>query len=506
LADLLRHIRHTIDRHNLLTRGDAVVVGVSGGPDSLCLLHILLRLSDEYSLRPHVAHLHHGSRGAEADADAEFVAALAAKWGLSVTVEKQDVPALARKHQLAFEETARRVRYAFLAQVAEQTGANKIAVGHNADDQAETVLMHFLRGAGPAGLRGMLPATSLTDFRLLQPFHQHPASGVRHPKPDAILIRPLLETPRAEIERYCADHGLTPRFDRSNLDTTYFRNRLRHELLPLLETYNPNIRDRLCHSAAVIAADYELLTQMRAQAWAEIIREERPEAIVFDRPAWRALPIALQRTTLRKAAYHLRRNLRDVDFVHVENAREVGSRGETNAQATLPTGLVLTVGYDVLTVSDEGYVGPPPDEPLMRSTEPLPVQTPGTTPLPRSDWTLHTEILEEYDSHRIFTNLDPWIAYFDIDKLTGTLALRTRRRGDRFQPQGMEGHRVKLSTLMTNLKIPLAWRDSIPLLTMGNEIIWVCGHRVGEMAAVEPKTQRVAQLRFVHTPRTSKSE
>jgi len=421
LTNFLKQIRPAIEEYGLLTPGDEIVVGVSGGPDSLCLLHVLLRLCEEYRLRLHVAHLHHGARGADADADAEFVAALAVEWGLPVTVEKQDVPALAYAHGLAFEETARRVRYAFLARVAGEVGAHKIAVGHNADDQAETVLMHFLRGAGPAGLRGMLPITPITDYRLLEPFTGQEAgsrkqdagcrmqdagckrqdSCILHPA--IFIIRPLLEIPRSEIERYCASQGLTPRFDRSNLDTTYFRNRLRYELLPLLETYNPNIRARLCHTATVVAADYELLTQLRAQAWAKVVADclssegEQETVIVFDRTAWRALPVALQRATLRQAAYQLRKSLRDVDFVHVENARQVGLRGETGAQATLPMGLALTVGYDTLTVGEASDAGPPPpaNEPLLWSAEILAVEVPGTTPLPQSEWVLRAEVLED---------------------------------------------------------------------------------------------------------------
>ncbi len=476
-----------------------MIVGVSGGPDSICLLHVLLRLREEYRLRLHVAHLHHGARGAEADADAEFVAALAAEWGLPVTIEKQDVPALARAHRLAFEEAARRVRYTFLARVAGEISADKIAVGHNADDQAETVLMHFLRGAGPAGLRGMLPLTSLASYRLLDPFLQSLTSNNQHPASSIQLIRPLLEVPRPEIERYCASQGLTPRFDRSNLDTTYFRNRLRHELLPLLETYNPNVRVRLCHTAAVVATDYELLTQLREQAWVKVVQEEREAAIVFDRATWRALPVALQRATLRQAACRLRINLRDVDFVHVENARQVGLGEETGAQATLPMGLALTVGYDTLTVGDAGDAGPPPDEPLLWSAEPLPVQVPGTTPLLRSEWALRAEVLERWDAHQIAANPDPWTAYFDADTLASPLALRPRRRGDRFRPQGMGGHSVKLSAFMTNLKIPRAWRDHVPLLTTDGEIVWVCGQRIGAGATVESGTRRVARLWFART-------
>jgi len=383
--------------------------------------------------------------------------------------------------------------------------------------------MHFLRGAGPAGLRGMLPLAPLSDYRLITALVPGPSS----PAP-VVLIRPLLEVPRAAIEAYCADQGLTPRFDRSNLDTTYFRNRLRHELLPLLATYNPNVRTRLCHTAAVVAADYELLTQLREQAWAKVVREERKAAIVFDRATWRALPVALQRATLRKAAYRLRRSLRDVDFVHVENARQVGLRKETGAQATLPMGLALTVGYDTLTVGDAGDVGPPPDEPLLWSAKSLPVQIPGTTPLPQSEWVLRAEVLEDLTpwppslrgegetplpaslpppvregrgevGRGWGRGLDPWTACLDADALASPLVLRPRRRGDRFRPQGMDGHSVKVSAFLINLKIPSAWRDHVPLLVAGDEIVWVCGRRLGEGVAIGPETRRVARLRFERT-------
>ena len=494
--DILKRVRRTIETHGLLAPGDGVVVGVSGGPDSVCLLHVLLRLREEYRLRLHVAHLHHGARGADADADADFVATLAAEWKLPVTVERQDVPALAAKQKMAFEETARRARYTFLAQVAENVGASKIAVGHNGDDQAETVLMHFLRGAGPAGLRGMLPLTPLTDYRFAR---QEAGSRSRNsciPHPALFIVRPLLEIPRAAIETYCAHQNLAPRFDRSNLDTTYFRNRLRHELLPLLEEYNPNVRDRLRHTASVVAADYELLTQLRGQAWAETVREERETAIIFDQDAWRALPVALQRAALRRATYRLRRTLRDVNFVHVEHARQVGLRGETGDQATLPMGLALTVGYDTLTVGDAGDAGPPPNEPLLWSEEPLPVQSPGAIQLPQSQWTLRVKNLGKWDLIQITANTDPWTAYLDAGALVKPLTLRPRRRGDRFRPQGMGGRSVKLSAFLTNLKIPRAWRDHVPLLVAGDEIAWVCGQRIGENVAIGPETQRVARLRF----------
>jgi tRNA(Ile)-lysidine synthase len=499
MTDVLRQVQETVKAHDLLHPGERVVVGLSGGPDSLCLSHVLRRLGATYRLQLHVAHLNHSTRGEASDADAEFARRTAMAWDLPVTVEKRDVPGLAADHGLALEEAARRVRYAFLAQVAESVGTGKIAVGHNADDQAETVLMHFLRGSGLAGLRGMLPLTPITDYRLLEPFTDPERENEKHRSwPPACIIRPLLEVRRAQIERYCAEHNLKPRFDRSNLDTTYFRNRLRHELLPELETYNPNIRERLRHTATVVAADYELLVELRRQAWERITREEREDAIVFDQGAWQALPVSLQRATLRKATYQLQRSLRDVTFVHVENARQVALEGETGKQATLPMGLTLRVGYETLTIGHADEAGPPPDEPLLWSDEPLSVPLPGTTPLPESDWILEATLLKNWDMEKITATDHPWTAYLDGEALNQPTLLRPRRRGDRFRPFGMQGHSVKVSELMTNLKIPQAWRDHVPLLVAGNTVVWVCGRRIADGVAVGPQTHRVARFQFQH--------
>jgi len=277
--DLLTQVMETIEEYGLLVRGEPVVVGVSGGPDSLCLLHVLKHLAPGYGVTLHVTHLEHGIRGEESEADAQFVAGLAHRWGLPVTVEHADVPRLAEEEGLAPEEAARRARYGFLARVAGQIGASRIAVGHNADDQVETVLMHFLRGSGLAGLRGMLPLSPLGELRLGAALRDSPLAG------ELRLIRPLLEVARPAIEAYCRSRGLQPRFDRSNLDTTYYRNRLRHELLPMLEGYNPNIRalvKSIDHSPngillrkAVIVQDYPLaglqLNQIRRMVGINIL-------------------------------------------------------------------------------------------------------------------------------------------------------------------------------------------------------------------------------------------
>jgi tRNA(Ile)-lysidine synthase len=489
--ELLKRVRSTIERHQLLAWGDAVVIGVSGGPDSLCLLHLLLRLRDDYALRLHVAHLNHCLRQADADADAQFVAQLAEEWELPASMESQDVAALAKQRKLAIEEAARQVRYAFLARVAWSVGATKVAVGHNADDQVETIVMHWLRGSGLAGLRGMLPASRLQELRL---------SGEQMGSPTAqaelLLIRPLLEIPRCDIEGYCAEQSLQPRFDRSNLDTTYYRNRLRHELLPFLETFNPRIREVILRSADIITADYALLRQAAAEAWAEVTLTTSEEAITFDLDKWRALPLSLQRSTLREAMHRLRRSLRNISWVHVEDAVNVLRVGDTGAAVTLPRGLEVRIHYDRFTVADRGYVEPLPDLPWLRGE--IALALPGQATLPGSEWSIRTRLIERSTvDEQALRHAQPWQAYLDHDVTGGELRLRPRRPGDRFWPQGLGDKPTTVNGFMINAKIPRAWRDQIPLLASPDHILWIPGWRIDERAKVTEKTTRVLSLTFL---------
>jgi len=481
-----------LEREHLLPAGNSVVVGVSGGPDSLCLLHLLWTHRDKLGIRVHAAHLNHLLRGVDADADALFVAQQAADWGIRCTVESRDVRAYASERGLAIEEAARHQRYAFLAQVARAQNARYIAVAHNADDQSETVLMHWLRGAGLAGLRGMLPATQLAALHVDGPAPEYE---------ELTLIRPLLDTPRAEIERYCRQHNLSPRFDRSNLDTTLYRNKLRHELLPLLEReYKPGLAQILRRSARIIRDDYDLLCTTRDRAWARITRQTSDRAVVLDLTAWRGLHPALQRAILRRAAHTLGPGLRDVNYVHVQSALRIAQEGSTGDAATLPGGLQLVVGYDTLTIADRNYLPAPdfPSLPLPASGAPerFRLHMPGTTLLPGLQ--AHVEVAPQAaldaDWER---NQDPWRAYLDAAVLGRELALRPRRAGDRFYPLGMDGRSKLVSDLLVNCQVPAGWRNRIPLLVRADDsIMWVCGWRVDERARVRESTSRVAIVRL----------
>ena len=510
--DILHEVQHYIDTHRLLKPGARVVVGVSGGPDSVTLLHVLQRLADSLDLTVHVAHLHHGIRNTDADADADFVAALAEAWGLPCTIERIDVPAVAAEQKIALEEAARRARYTFLHQVAQQTSALRIAVGHNADDQSETVLMHLLRGTGPAGLRGMLPATPLRDYHLLTPCPK--------PVPEMKLIRPLLSIPRTDIEAYCAEQQLSTRFDRSNLDTTFFRNRLRHEVLPYLAQINPGFAQNLRHLAEVVRADYDLLHEFVSVAWDTLLIKSTPDLLVFNLEGWRTQPLAIQRAIIRRAAYNLRHSLRDVSFVHVEDAVRIAQQGTTGAQATLPHGLRLTIDYETFTIAGEEEVtrnlaNLPPESPWLMPGSTIPLPVPAEIDLPNG-WHLHIQEAPHWNLEAITNNCNPLVAWMDADALgenaggasdpgdevsvTDSRAigaiLRTRQRGDLFQPLGMHQATVRLSDLLINTKIPRSWRDYVPLVEANGHILWVVGVRLSETALVRPDTRRVVYLRF----------
>src|SRR5829696_2074336 len=243
MSSLITDVRGFITAHHMIAPGGLVVVAVSGGPDSLCLLHALTQLRDDLGIVLHVAHLDHKIRGAESADEAVFVAGLAHEWGLPHTVEAADVPEMARAQRTNLHAAARAARYRFLVNVARATGARAVAVAHHAGDQAETVLLHLLRGAGPDGLSGMRPVTHWEGWSL---GIEHERSRENLPSPQSSaarpwLIRPLLTATRESIERYCAEHDLHPRRDPSNFDLSATRNRIRHNLIPQLIEYNPHI-------------------------------------------------------------------------------------------------------------------------------------------------------------------------------------------------------------------------------------------------------------------------
>lgn len=291
MAELLESVSAFCTRYALLPPGATVVVAVSGGADSLCLLHLLRQLAPRWSLRLHVAHLDHQLRPESPD-DARFVAAVAEAWQLPVTVGREDVAAFADATKSGIEAAARELRHRFLIATAHAAEAAAIALGHNADDQAETVVMRLLRGAGPHGLGAMRPQRPA--YRVtVDP--QTPLTSIPR------IVRPLLETPRAEIDAYCALHQLIPRHDPSNDQPDYTRNRVRGYILPMLKTYNASIVTTLGRTARICAEEDQLLDELVDQLWPTLATTDQ-RGIHLERQPFAATHRALQRRIIQRAA------------------------------------------------------------------------------------------------------------------------------------------------------------------------------------------------------------
>src|SRR4030042_1757812 len=297
-------VLHFVRRYNLAPQQGKLVVAVSGGPDSVCLLHLLNQLKAELGITLHAAHLNHMLRGHDSDADAVYVVELCANMGVPVTVERRDVSAYQEEQHCSLEEAERQVRYTFLQEVAVSLGADRVAVAHTADDQAETILLHLVRGSGLRGLRGLQPLSFWNT-----------ASGEK-----LTVVRPLLEVRHSETEAYCRIHQLSPCNDTSNMSPIFLRNRMRQELLPLLEKYNPSINEALLRPGHLLDDDYSFIEEMAAPLWAEVASREQA-SLVLNSAKLSSLHPSLQRYLLRRALEEFLGTLRDIETVHIEQMR-----------------------------------------------------------------------------------------------------------------------------------------------------------------------------------------
>jgi tRNA(Ile)-lysidine synthase len=454
-----------IREHQLLSDGD-LVVAVSGGADSVCLLHILFDLREELKIKLHIAHLNHQLRGADSDGDAEYVGELARKLKIPATIEKRDVKGYQKAQRLSLEEAAREVRYRFLAEVARAIGAKRVAAGHTKDDHIETILMHLIRGSGTRGLRGLQPST------LWQ-------SG----EESFIIVRPLLEISHQETEGYCRQHKLTPRLDASNLSLSPLRNRVRQQLMPLLESYNPAVAEALLRTGRIADDDITFLDKQVSRLWKKVIRQEG-KSLILDKAVFEPLAPALKRYLLRAAVEKLLGSAKDIEMRHIEEMMSLVTK-PAGKRLNLPGGLTFAVQYDrYLLTPDLSALSPLP--PLKGEFQ---LKIPGKTLLP--GWRVEAAIVGREE----MTEKDSLTAYFDPAKSDEKLTVRARQRGDRFQPLGLAQPK-KLGEFMIDAKIPQAWRGRVPLVCSGEQILWVVGWRLGERAKVSAETKQVLRLEF----------
>jgi len=458
-----------IQQHRLIS-GGRLVVAVSGGPDSVCLLHILAKLQKELKVNLHVAHLNHQLRGAESDADAQYVSDLARQLGIPATIEGRGIKEYRAEHRLSLEEAAREVRYSFLAEVAKATGAEWVAVGHTEDDHIETILMHLIRGTGTRGLKGLQPYTEWKS-----------KTG------SIIIIRPLLEVSRRETEDYCQSHELKPRIDASNISLSPLRNRIRHQLLPLLKSYNPGIVQALLRTGQIASDDIAFLDKEVAQLWDDVIQEQ-PNTIVLDKERFDRLPPTLKRYLFRAAAERLLGSAKDIEMRHIEEMTSALDK-PAGKRLSLPRGLILSLEYDrYLLTSDPTALSPLP---ILNGEFQLGI--PGKTRLP--GWRIEATIIDPSAVKGMGLIKNDFTAYLDLDKTGNKLVVRGRRAGDRFQPLGLDQPK-KIGEFMIDAKIPRAWRWHVPIVCSPEHIIWVVGWRIDERVKVSDKTKQVLCLKF----------
>ncbi|MDE2941966.1 MAG: tRNA lysidine(34) synthetase TilS [Chloroflexota bacterium] len=466
---LLDSVERTLTRllPGLATR--RIVAAVSGGPDSMALLLLLDRLRETLDFDLHVAHADHSLRGEEAREDARFVEDAAQDLGLPVTLGRLDVNALRAGRRMSLEEAAREARYAFLVETASTIGASAIAVGHTTDDQVETVLMHLIRGSGASGLAGM-PAISHL---------QAACSGE-----GVALVRPLLDFTKAETRAYCMLRGVTPREDSSNSSLEITRNRVRLELVPTLERYNPRIRQALLRMSSSAAHDLDFLEQAAGDALRRL-EVAAEHDITVSRAGFGELHPAVQRHLLRLAYRELAGAAKELTHRHVEDMVRLSS-GRTGAKLELPGGIRFEVGYDTLRLAPVGAEFPavPPIEGEYE------ISVPGETCI--GAWCVRAELLPPVrDSAAVGSHQ----AVLDADRAGRRLCVRSRRPGDRIAPLGMTGTR-KVQDVMVDEKIPAAERDGVPLVASENGVVWVVGHRMAHWARVREDTERVLRLDF----------
>jgi tRNA(Ile)-lysidine synthase len=448
-----------------------LLVGVSGGTDSCCLLHVLARLGWQVT----AAHFDHHLRP-DSGLDAARVEQMASDLQVPYVGSGEDVGGMAAREGLSLEEAARMARYRFLFAAARMRAAQAVVVGHTADDQVETVLMHLLRGSGLAGLRGM-------SFSSLQ-------EGWDAALP---LVRPLLQAWRADTMGYCIEHQLQPLHDPSNADTLFFRNRLRHELIPALETYNPQIRQVLLHTADVLRGDYAVVEAAVEADWTRCCCASGAGTLGFERRQLLELSAGLLRGVLRRAVGRLRPGLRDIGFQDIERAAGFVIAPSRSGAMNLSAGLRVFVEEETVYIEEPGATPLPAHWPQLKGEGVVWLSLPGEVEL-ANGWRLHAEVMSA-DAASIQTDgADE--AWLDADGLAAPLAVRAAAAGERFAPFGMDGHSQKMSDLWINQGVAKRARKRWPLVCGADGPIWVVGLRAGHKHRVTPASRELVHLRL----------
>ena len=463
---LLDKVKKTIDQYHLLNKGDRLIIGVSGGVDSMVLLHLLNACRQEFEISLVVAHVNHGLRPKEAEKEAEVVQREAERLGWPYEFGQFNVKEFQKMGGFSPQDGARRIRFHFFNSLLKKHGANKIALGHNADDQVETVLLRLIRGSGLKGLKGMLPVR------------------------EGRVIHPLLEVWREEIEPFAREMGIPYLVDSSNLKGHYLRNRIRLNLVPLIEReYQPNFKEILLRTSAILREENDYLEQEAKKAYQQIVQEEK-DAISFEFSQYQSLHEAIQWRVVQRILggfYGEEGITEEAEGSDVRLIFEKLQQPSPSFLLELPFGVCFEKRYDrVLLRKGRGETVPPFEVELI---------SPGRTYIEEIGKEVVIEEIQKEDKFVSF-NESSHTSFLDYEKLQFPLKIRNFRPGDRLQPLGVKGTQ-KLKEFFIDHKVPRFERPKIPLLISGESIAWIVGYRIDERVKVTDKTKRVLKVTIV---------
>ena len=454
----LKRVQETIERYGMLAIGDTVIVGVSGGPDSMALLFALHQLQDDYQLSLWASHYNHKLRGKESDQEAEFVKCQTERMGIPLLVENDDGSLLKTKSNL--EEIARKKRYDFFQNKTLELHAQKIALGHTATDQAETFFLWLFRGAGTKGLGGIPPVRN------------------------NLIIRPLIETERKEIIGFLKEKCIPWKEDSTNKSGNFLRNRIRWILIPkLLEEFDPHLVKKIIKTTEIFRDDDILLEKLTLDKFNEIKVKHNKNKVLIDINKLIVLPLSLKRRVVRYALKTIQGSLRRVNFDHVERILKLMESSPPHLQISLPYGIEVYKDYECLGFSR-----------ALKETVSFYYEAntlPEVITIPEIERKITITVLDWDKSNSPLTEEN--IALIDFEKIKFPLIVRNWKRGDRFQPLGTQGSK-KVKDFFIDLKIPRIERKQVPLVLFGEQIGWIAGLRVDEKVKISQSTKKVVKL------------
>ena len=451
---MLARVKKTLKKYKMLTQGEKVILGVSGGADSIAMLYALNELVD-YGLELIVAHLNHGIRGDEAKGDAEFVKETAKSLRLTFVYGEVDTLSFKEESQLSLEDAARTLRYKFFDQVLNKHYATKIATAHTLDDQAETVLMRLLRGSGSRGLSGIPPVSNS-------------------------IVRPLIDTSRSEIEEYLRSKGVEWVEDSTNESPEFLRNRIRQDLLVELESYNPQIKETLSRTAEILRSEEEFIRKEALKHFDDIFSPNKSE-LIGDLKYYRSVEKPLRFSLLRLTIEKLNTSLKNISSTHIVSADDFLLSETASGEVELPQGTVIVKGYDTFLVTRKSELE------LEFSYS---IQSPGKWSFPEFSVSIEYIITDELAEN------DESVAYFDPETVSFPIEVRNFKPGDRFSPLGMTTSK-KLQDYFTDIKLPKFLRSRVPIFISKDEIMWLGGIRLDNRFKVTDKKKEVLMIKLI---------